>query len=145
VGSGCVVPALISWAVVVVPAGIDADGAGGDLRAAYFPAASKALALGPLIGFAQATALRPFTRRWGWWIPANIVSWLIVDAIFFVVSLIGGGFDFAHGRGSPVEAFVVLIATTPVSARWMLWVTAPGATIGNASGRRRSGTLSAGA
>ncbi len=123
----CVIPALISWVVVVVPAGIAADTSDQDLRIAYFLAVSQALALGPLVGFAQARALRPYTRRWKWWIPANLFSWLIVEAIFFVVSLVAGAFDFAQGEGSPLEAYLVLIAATPLSARWLLWVTAPSA------------------
>jgi hypothetical protein len=121
----CVIPALVSWLAVVVPAAVDADAAGEDLRVAYFLAVSQALALGPLIGFAQARALRPYTRRWKWWIPANLLSWLVVDAIFFVVSQLSGLFDFAEARGSALEAYVVLMVATPVSARWLLWVTSP--------------------
>jgi hypothetical protein len=90
-------------------------------------AVSQALALGPLIGFAQARSLQPYTRRWKWWIPANLFSWLVVDATFYLLSLLSGLFDFAQGEGSALEAYVVLIAATPVSARWLLWVTAPSA------------------
>jgi hypothetical protein len=121
----CVVPAAICWVAVVVPAGVDADTSGEDLRVAYFLALSQALALGPLIGFAQARALQPYTRRWQWWIPANLFSWLAVDAIFYLVSLLSGLFDFAQGKGSALEAYIVLIVATPLSARWLLWVTAP--------------------
>jgi hypothetical protein len=121
----CVMPALISWMVVVVPAGIAADSADQDLRVAYLLAVSQALALGPLIGFAQARALRAYTPRWRWWIPANLVSWLLVDAIFYLLSLVLGAFGFLQGDGSPLEAYLVLIAVAPVSGRWMLWVTAP--------------------
>jgi hypothetical protein len=92
-------------------------------------AISQALALGPLIGFSQAAALRPYTQRWKWWIAANFVSWLTAQALFYAVSLILGGFDFAHGNGSPLEAYLVLLAATPLSGRWMLWVTAPDATV----------------
>lgn len=125
----CVIPALISWIVVVVPAGVDAETSGEDLRVAYFLAVSQALALGPLIGFAQANALQQYTRRWKWWIPANLFSWLAVDAIFYLVSLVSGTFGFVQGEGSTLEAYVVLIAATPVSARWLLWVTAPSAVV----------------
>lgn len=121
----CVVPAAICWVAVVLPAGVEADSSGEDLRVAYFLAVSQALALGPLVGFAQARALQPYTRRWKWWIPANLFSWLAVDAIFYLVSLLSGLFDFAQGEGSALEAYVVLIVATPVSARWLLWVTAP--------------------
>lgn len=123
-----VIPALIAWTAVVVPAAVDADTSGEDLRVAYFLAVSQALALGPLVGFAQARALRPYTRRWKWWIAANLVSWLIVDALFAVASALTGAFDFAHAEGSPLEAYVLLIAAAPLSGRWLLWVTAPRAT-----------------
>ncbi len=123
----CVVPALFAWILVVVPTGISAETSGHDLRVAYLLAVSQALALGPLIGFAQARALKPYTHRWKWWIAANIVSYLLVDAAFYLVSLIFGSFDFAHGKGSPAEAYIVLICTTPISGRWLLWVTAPSA------------------
>ncbi|HSD77480.1 MAG TPA: hypothetical protein VLA98_08735 [Solirubrobacteraceae bacterium] len=122
----CVIPAFVLWIAIVVPAAIEADAAREDLRVAYFLALSQALALGPVIGFAQASALRPYTPRWRWWIAANLVSWLIVNAVFYVVSLVIGGFDFAHGEGSPLEAYVLLILATPLSGRWLLWVTAPG-------------------
>ena len=56
-----VAPALVVWILVVVPAGISAETSGGDLRVAYFLAISQVLALGPLIGLSQATALRPYT------------------------------------------------------------------------------------
>ncbi|HET8977775.1 MAG TPA: hypothetical protein VFN87_06425 [Solirubrobacteraceae bacterium] len=124
----CIVPALIAWIVVVVPAGISADTSGHDMRVAYWLAVSQALALGPLIGFAQARALKPYTGRWKWWIAANIVSYLVVYAIFYLASLVFGSFDFVHGEGTPVEAYVVLISTTPISGRWLLWVIAPSAT-----------------
>jgi hypothetical protein len=122
-------PALVVWIVVVVPAGIAAENSGDDLRVSYFLAISQALALGPLIGFSQAVALRPYTERWKWWTAANLVSWLVAQALFYVISLILGGFDFAHGNGSPLEAYLVLLAATPLSGRWMLWVTAPDATV----------------
>ena len=124
----CIVPALIAWIVLVVPAAISADTSGHDLRVAYWLALSQALALGPLIGFAQARALKPYTDRWKWWIAANIGSYLVVYAIFYLASLIFGSFDFAHGEGTPIEAYIVLISTTPISGRWLLWVTAPSAT-----------------
>ena len=124
-----VTPALVVWIVVVVPAGIAAENSGDDIRVSYFLAISQALALGPLIGFSQAVALRPYTERWKWWIAVNFVSWLIAQALFFLVSLLLGGFDFAHGKGSPLEAYLVLLAATPLSGRLMLWVTAPDATV----------------
>ena len=124
-----VTPALVVWIAVVVPAGIAAENSGDDIRVSYFLAISQALALGPLIGFSQAVALRPFTQRWKWWIAANFVSWLVAQALFYLVSLILGGFDFVHGNGSPLEAYLVLLAATPLSGRLMLWVTAPDVTV----------------
>ncbi len=126
--NAAVLPALIAWLTVVVPAGVSAESSGHDLRVAYTLAVSQALALGPLIGFSQAWTLKPHTTRWRWWIVANIVSYGIVCAIFYVLSLISGAFDFAHGKGTPLESYIVLIATTPISGRWLLWVTAEAAT-----------------
>ncbi len=111
---------------MVVPAGISAETSGHDLRVAYLLAVSQALALGPLIGFAQATALKPYTERWKWWIAANLVSYLVVYAVFYLLSVIFGWFDFLEDEGTPLEAYIVLITTTPISGRWLLWVTAPG-------------------
>ena len=54
---------------------------------------------------------------------------MVAQALFFLVSLILDAFDFAHGNGSPLEAYLVLLAATPLSGRWMLWVTAPDATV----------------
>jgi hypothetical protein len=51
--------------------GIAAESSGHDIRISYFLAISQALALGPLIGFSQAVALRPYTQRWKWWIAAT--------------------------------------------------------------------------
>ena len=99
-----VTPALFVWIAVVVPAGMPAD-----------------------------VALRPYTQRWKWWIAANFVSWLVAQALFYLVSLILDAFDFAHGNGSPLEAHLVLLAATPLSGRWMLWVTEPGASIATAA------------
>ncbi|MGZ4521703.1 MAG: hypothetical protein ACXVXW_15015 [Mycobacteriaceae bacterium] len=121
----CVVPALIGWVIVVVPAGISAEASGHNLRVAYLLAVSQALALGPLIGFAQARALKPYTDRWKWWIAANLVSYLVVYAVFYLLSVVFGWFDFLEGEGTPLEAYIVLISTTPISGRWLLWVTAP--------------------
>ncbi len=126
--AACVIPALIAWTIVVVPAAVSAESSGHDLRVAYLLAVSQALALGPLIGFAQARALKPYSDRWRWWIAANIVSYLVVYAIFYLASLIFGSSDFVDGKGTLIEAYVILIATTPISGRWLLWVTAPGAT-----------------
>ncbi|MGZ4267880.1 MAG: hypothetical protein ACXVFN_07035 [Solirubrobacteraceae bacterium] len=128
--SAAVLPATLVWAITVVPAAIDASSSGKDVRVAYLLVVGQALALGPVIGFTQARALRPYTRRWTWWIAGNFASWLIVYAVFFLLSLVIGGFDFAHGKGTPLEAYVMLIASAPLSGRWLLWVTAPSALAG---------------
>ena len=135
----CVVPALISWVVIVVPAAANASGSDGELRTAYFLAVSQALALGPLLGISQAKWLRPHTRRWAWWIGGNIASYLVVDAVLYALSLIFGGFDFAHGGGSPLEAYITLLLTTPLSGRILLWVTAPSVLTGAGKGSAGSG------
>ncbi len=122
-----VIPAIFVWAITVVPTLIAAEGSDRDVRVAYLLAVGQALALGPVMGFAQARALRPYTRRWKWWIAGSLTSWLIVYLAFFLISLVVGGFDFAHGNGTPLEAFVMLIASAPLAGRWLLWVTAPSA------------------
>jgi hypothetical protein len=68
---------------------------------------------------------------------------LVAQALFYVVSLIFSGFDFAHGNGSPLEAYLVLLAATPLSGRWMLWVTAPDATVPVAEPGTSTGTAAA--
>jgi hypothetical protein len=126
--AAAVVPALAAWIVVVVPTAIHASGSKHDLDVAYLLAVSQALALGPLVGFSQATALKPYTDRWAWWIGANVVSYLAGYVLFFLISQIFGSVNFAKGQGTPLDAYIVLLLTAPLSARWMLWITAPGAT-----------------
>lgn len=121
-----VLPALAVWAVFVVPAGVSAESSDESLRVAYFLAVSQALALGPVIGFIQGRALKPYTRRWKWWIVANLGSYLAVYGLFHALSLVIDAFAFADGRGTALEAFIVLLATTPLSGRVILWVTAEG-------------------
>jgi hypothetical protein len=79
-------PALLGWLFVILPAVISAEDNDTSVSGAYLLAASQTLALGPLLGLSQASALRPYTRRWAWWIAANIVSWLVVDAVFYLLS-----------------------------------------------------------
>lgn len=89
---------------------------------------SQALALGPLIGFSQAWALKPYTDRWAWWIGANIVSYVAVYVVFFLISQVFGLVDFVDGDRTPLEAYIVLVLSAPISGRWLLWILAPGAT-----------------
>ena len=120
----CLGPGLIAWLVIVLPRVTHAATSGGDVQVAYLLAVSQALAFGPLLGLFQAYALRPYTSRWAWWIAANVVSWLAVDAATYLLSLIFGGLNFARGDGSAVEVYVMLLLATPLTGRWVLWVTA---------------------
>jgi hypothetical protein len=54
------------------------------------------------------------------WTPAAVAR-----LAWYLVSLVVGGFDFAHGDGSPLLAYLMLTAATVLSGRWMLCVTAP--------------------
>ena len=121
-------PALVGWLFVILPAVIGAQDSGGDVSGAYLLAASQTLALGPLLGLSQASVLRNHTSRWAWWIVANIISWLIVHAISYVLSLWFDGLDLARNDGSVLQVYLMLIATTPLTGRMLLWVLAPSAT-----------------
>lgn len=125
--SACIGPGLLAWLLVVLPPVVDTVTSKGDVQAAYLLAVSQALAFGPLLGVAQAFAFRPFTRRWAWWMAANLVSWLVVDAAIYLLSLSFSGLDFLREDGSAVEVYAMLLLTTPLTGRWVLWVTAPGA------------------
>ena len=120
----CVGPGLLVWLLIVLPSVTHAATSGGDVQVAYLLAVGQALGLGPLLGLSQAFALRPYTTRWAWWIAANVVSWLLVDALFYLLSLIFGGLNFVRGDGSTVEVYVMLLLTTPLTGRWLLFVTA---------------------
>lgn len=120
----CVGPGLLAWLLIVLPPVIHTATSDGNVQVAYLTSVSQALALGPLLGLSQAFALRPYTSRWAWWIAANVVSWLVVDAVIYLLSLIFGGLNFVRGDGSSVEVYVMLLLTTPLTGRWLLWVTA---------------------
>lgn len=122
--SACVGPGLLAWLVIVLPSVTHAATSGGDVQAAYLLAVSQALAFGPLLGLSQAFALRPYTSRWAWWIAANVVSWLLVDAAVYLLSLVFNGLDFLRDDGSVAEIYAMLLLTTPLTGRWVLWVTA---------------------
>jgi hypothetical protein len=120
-------PALLGWLLVILPAVISAQDSGTSVSGAYLLAASQTLALGPLLGLSQASVLRSYTRRWAWWIAANIVSWLLVDAVFYLLSQWLDGLDFTRHDGSIAQVYLMLIATTPLTGRMLLWVLAPSA------------------
>jgi hypothetical protein len=80
-----------------------------------------------LLGLSQALLPRKVTSRWAWWLGANLVSWLIVDAVVYLLSKVFGGLNILPGDGSIAEVYLTLIATTPLTGRMLLWVLAPSA------------------
>ncbi len=119
-------PALVGWLLVIMPAVIQAQNTDADVGLAYMLAVSQTLALGPLLGLSQALVLRKYTRRWAWWIGANLASWLIVDLLVALVQRFNP-FDFSHGNDSIAQLYLMLVATTPLTGRVLLWVLAPSA------------------
>jgi hypothetical protein len=122
-------PALLGWLFVIMPAVISAQNSGASVSGAYMLAASQTLALGPLLGLSQASVLRIYTSRWAWWIAANIVSWLIVDAVFYLLSQWFDALDFTRHDGSVAQVYLMLILSTPLTGRMLLWVLAPSAVL----------------
>jgi hypothetical protein len=122
-------PALVGWLLVIIPAVNSAQDSDASVSGAYLLAASQTLALGPLLGLSQAAVLRDHTRRWAWWIAANILSWLIVNAIFLLLSRWFTGLDLTRQDGSVLQVYLMLIATTPLTGRMLLWVLAPSAAL----------------
>jgi hypothetical protein len=98
-----------------------------DASVAYLMAASQALALGPLPGLSQSLALRTVTSRWAWWIGVNLASWLVVNAVVYLLSRVFGGLNVLSGDGSIAEVYLTLIATTLLTGRMLLRVLAPSA------------------
>ena len=117
--------------MIVCPpsAEVRAEDTDASVSGAYLLAASQTLALGPLLGLSQASVLRGYTRRWAWWIVANVGSWLIVDAVFYLLSRWIEALDFTRHDGSIVQVYVMLIASTPLTGRMLLWVLAPSAVV----------------
>ncbi len=122
-------PALVGWLFVIVPAVITAQDTGASVSGAYMLAASQTLALGPLLGLSQASVLRNYTSRWAGWIAANIISWLIVDAVFYLLSQRFDALDFTRQNGSVAQVYLMLILSTPLTGRMLLWVLAPSAVL----------------
>ena len=120
-------PALLAWLLVIMPAVINAQNSQEEASTAYLLAASQALALGPLLGLSQSLVLREVTSRWAWWIGANLLSWLLVNAAILLLSRLFGGLNVITGTGSIAEVYLSLIATTPLTGRMLLWVLAPSA------------------
>jgi hypothetical protein len=122
-------PALVGWLFVILPAVITAQDSHTSVSGAYLLAASQTLALGPLLGLSQASVLRGYTRRWAWWIAANLASWLVVDAVFYLLSQWFEALDFTRQDGSVAQVYLMLIASTPLTGRMLLWVLAPSAVL----------------
>jgi hypothetical protein len=73
----------------------------------------------------QALVLRRHTTRWSWWTLANFASWLLVDLLFLLLAQRFSAFDFTQTDGPGAEVYLMLIATTPLTGRALLWVLAP--------------------
>ena len=118
------VPAVIVWLLAIAPRAVDTLAGGGDTLAAFKNGFIQALVLGPLIGLSQATALRDYTTRWRWWFAANVTTWLFGAATYevgkWLLRELSVSTDIAPAF--PILAFVV-------HGAWMLWVTAPEATV----------------
>lgn len=120
----CFGPGFLAWLLVVLPPVVETVTGKGDVQAAYLLAVSQALAFGPLLGVAQAFALRSYTRRWRWWMVANLGSWLVVALALDLLSLVFSGLEFLRADGSSAEVYGMVLLTTPLTGRWVLWVTA---------------------
>ena len=83
--------------------------------------------VGPLLGLSPSLVLGEVTSRWAWWIGANLLSWLLVNAAILLLSQVFGGLSVITGSGSIAEVSLSLIATTPLTGRMLLWVLAPSA------------------
>lgn len=70
------VPAFGVWLLVLAPQVTDVLAEGGTTLQTLRNGFVQALVLGPLIGLSQATAFRPLTSRWAWWLLANVTSYL---------------------------------------------------------------------
>jgi hypothetical protein len=116
------VPAFFVWLAVISPTAVDILARGGNTLAAFGDGIVQALVLGPLIGLSQATALRPHTTRWAWWLAANVVTYL-TGAILYEF-----GTWLQHTLSLPgrAPAFFPVVAIA-IHGAFVLWVTAPAA------------------
>lgn len=113
--------AFLAWTLGMVPSTLlSLDSGGGAPPAEPGEAAVLGLAflmglvLGPVLGFAQWLALRPFVRRAGLWMPANALAWAFGMVVIFA------GMDLAFGGGFGPGTVPILVLT-------LLWC---GATVG---------------
>jgi len=116
------IPALALWLLVLAPEAVDAITRGEPTLLLFRDAFVQALVFGPLIGLAQAVALRGETSRWHWWFVANLTSYLFAAGMYVLGGVIVDAlFASSHlTQAFPLLAFVV-------HGAWMLWVTAPAA------------------
>ncbi len=123
------VPALIAFALVIGPQALDKVVTGSDPFNVFKNAFAQAFVLGPLIGVAQAGALRGRTTRWQWWFVGNITSWLFGAATVEVAQrLLGHVATYPGDSTSVTVAPAFPLLAIAVHGLWMLWVTAPKAT-----------------
>lgn len=113
------VPALAVWLLVLAPEAVETVTGGGRTVLVFRDAFVQALVLGPLIGLAQAVALRGHTRRWPWWFVANTTGYLFGAAMNEMGRAI---LDALAVRADLSTAFPVLAFL--LHGLWMLWVTA---------------------
>lgn len=123
------VPAFLAFALVIAPDALDKVVTGSNPFGVFKESLVQVVVLGPLIGVAQATALRGLTSRWQWWFVGNVTSWL-----FGALTTEAAKWLLGHVATYPGDsASVTLSPAFPVLAiafhgLWMLWVTAPEAT-----------------
>ena len=116
------VPAFAVWLLVIAPGAVDELARGGDTLAAFGNGFVQALVLGPLIGLSQATALRPHTSRWAWWLAANVVTYVSGSALYELGNWLQDALSLP-GWAPPYFP----VAAIAIHGAWMLWVTAPAA------------------
>ncbi|HEX6870613.1 MAG TPA: hypothetical protein VF163_05895 [Micromonosporaceae bacterium] len=116
-------PALVIWSLVIGPAVVDILAQGGATLRAFRDGFAQALVLGPLIGAAQAAALRDDTSRWFWWFAGNLTTYLSGAALYRLVVWLQREFALPGWAAPycPVLAFAL-------HGVWMLWISAPVAT-----------------
>ncbi|HEX6499145.1 MAG TPA: hypothetical protein VF054_08955 [Micromonosporaceae bacterium] len=114
------VPALAVWLLVLAPDALDVITRGGNEITVFRDAFVQALVLGPLIGLAQATALRHDTTRWKWWFVANLTSYLFAAAMYEVGRIVLAGVP-SGSRFSPAFPLLAFV----FHGIWMPWVTDP--------------------
>lgn len=86
--------AILGWAVGMLPSTLSVGTASAPAAAASEPgigfillaSAGMGAAGGLVFGVAQWLALRPFTARAGWWLPANIAGWSIAMMWIFLAA-----------------------------------------------------------